>query len=119
VDSGAVDVLRADATCVGGITGLLAVREHARARGIPVSTHIYPELHRHVVLADPGGGLLEAFRADSPFDTPQAFSTPPALELDPSSGVRVVRAPPEPGLGLRIDWEQVERHSTRRRTASR
>jgi L-alanine-DL-glutamate epimerase-like enolase superfamily enzyme len=119
VEDGAVDVLRADATCVGGITGLLAACRLAHARGIPVSTHIYPEIHRHVVLADPAGGPVEAFRPDTPFDTPQAFSAPPAVELDRETGARVVRAPQEPGLGLTVDWEQVERHSSRRLTASR
>lgn len=110
---GAVDGLRADATCAGGLTGLLEVHRIARVAGLPISTHIYPELHRHFALAHADGGPVEAFPPDTPFETPQAFSAPPPLERDGASGVRVVRAPREPGLGLTIDWESVERHAVR------
>lgn len=111
--SGAIDVLRADATCVGGLGGLLDVARHAREHGLGFSTHIYPELHRHVVLARADGGPVEAFRPDTRFETPQAFSAPPPFERDSATGVRILRAPQEPGLGLQIDWESVEHHASR------
>jgi L-alanine-DL-glutamate epimerase-like enolase superfamily enzyme len=42
---GAVDVLRADATCVGGVTRFRRLLESAAQAGVAVSPHIYPSLH--------------------------------------------------------------------------
>lgn len=52
--AGAVDVLQADATRCGGITGFLEAAALAAARGIPFSAHTAPGLHRHACLAAPG-----------------------------------------------------------------
>ncbi len=114
---GAVDVLRADATCVGGLGALLELQRRAHAARVACSTHIYPELHRHVALAHPHGGPVELFRPDTPFETPQAFSRPPATVLDPATGIRVIPAPIAPGLGLEIDWESVDYHAVRTHVA--
>ncbi|MCY1059045.1 enolase C-terminal domain-like protein [Nannocystis sp. SCPEA4] len=43
-----LDVLMADGTRCGGITGLLAVAALAEAHDIPLSTHCAPQLHAHV-----------------------------------------------------------------------
>jgi L-alanine-DL-glutamate epimerase-like enolase superfamily enzyme len=112
---GAADVLRVDATCAGGIGG---ASELLAGLDLPASTHIYPEIHRHLAFAHPGAGPVEAFRPDTPWDAPQAFSAPPATELDTGSGRRVMRPPADAGLGLRIDWERLDRHATRRLSAS-
>jgi L-rhamnonate dehydratase len=45
--AGAVDVLQADATRCGGITGLRAIGALAAAHGIPLSAHCAPALHTH------------------------------------------------------------------------
>jgi L-alanine-DL-glutamate epimerase-like enolase superfamily enzyme len=45
LEAGAVDVLQADATRCGGITGFLEVAALCRARGIPLSAHCAPSLH--------------------------------------------------------------------------
>jgi L-alanine-DL-glutamate epimerase-like enolase superfamily enzyme len=85
--AGAVDVLQADVTRCGGITGLLAVDGLCRARSIPLSAHCAPAIsahaccglaalehleyfHDHVRIEsmlfdgtlDPGGGFLEPDR---------------------------------------------------------
>lgn len=111
-DLGAVDVLRLDATCAGGVSGLVELWRHARSAGVEVSTHVYPEIHRHVVCGLPDSGPLELFRPDAPWDATAQFVEPVALAADASGGV-VAQAPAEPGLGLRIDWERVERASVR------
>ena len=51
LDAQAVDVLQADATRCGGITGLLIVDALCVARGIPLSTHCAPLLHAHPACA--------------------------------------------------------------------
>ena len=51
LDAGAVDVLQADATRCGGITGLLIVDALCAARAIPLSTHCAPLLHAHAACA--------------------------------------------------------------------
>jgi L-alanine-DL-glutamate epimerase-like enolase superfamily enzyme len=47
LDSGAVDVLQADVTRCGGITGLMQVASLCQARHIPLSAHCGPALHVH------------------------------------------------------------------------
>jgi len=45
LDAGAVDVLQADASRCGGITGFLKVASLCEARSIPLSAHTAPSLH--------------------------------------------------------------------------
>jgi L-alanine-DL-glutamate epimerase-like enolase superfamily enzyme len=47
LEAGAVDVLQADATRCGGITGFLTVAALCRAFGVPLSAHTAPSLHAH------------------------------------------------------------------------
>lgn len=54
LDAGAVDVLQADATRCGGITGFLGAAAVAEAHEIPLSAHTAPSIHRHACLAAPG-----------------------------------------------------------------
>ncbi len=48
LEAGAVDVLQADATRAGGITGFLQTAALCEARGVPLSAHCAPSLHAHV-----------------------------------------------------------------------
>ncbi len=48
LDAGAVDVLQADGTRCGGVSGLLAAQALADAHGMPLSAHCAPALHGHV-----------------------------------------------------------------------
>jgi L-alanine-DL-glutamate epimerase-like enolase superfamily enzyme len=47
----AVDVLQADATRCGGITGLLSVAAICQARGLELSAHCAPQVHAHACCA--------------------------------------------------------------------
>ncbi|HWR52365.1 MAG TPA: enolase C-terminal domain-like protein [Bryobacteraceae bacterium] len=47
LECGAVDVLQADATRCGGITGFLAAGALAEAASMPLSAHTSPTLHGH------------------------------------------------------------------------
>lgn len=48
LDAGAVDVLQADVTRCGGITGLARAAAIAGSFGVPVSAHTAPTIHAHV-----------------------------------------------------------------------
>jgi L-alanine-DL-glutamate epimerase-like enolase superfamily enzyme len=53
LEAGAVDVLQADATRCGGITGFLKAAALADSHGLPLSAHTAPALHLHVACAAP------------------------------------------------------------------
>lgn len=61
LQAGAVDVLQADATRCGGISGLLLASALADAQHTPLSTHCAPSLHLHVGCALPRLAHLEWF----------------------------------------------------------
>lgn len=100
--SGLVDVVRVDATTVGGITEALRVIAMASAHGLPVVPHVFPEIHVHlgaafgqvraVELTDPARGYETLHRV---------FST--WVELDGGAFV----APETPGLGVELDWKAI------------
>jgi L-alanine-DL-glutamate epimerase-like enolase superfamily enzyme len=61
VEHGAVDVLQADATRCGGVTGFLAAGVVADASSLPLSAHTAPTVHAHVCCAVPRVRNLEYF----------------------------------------------------------
>src|SRR5215471_6131917 len=61
LNAGAVDVLQADATRCGGITGFLQIGALCEAYHIDLSAHCAPALHRHVACAVPRLRHIEWF----------------------------------------------------------
>jgi L-alanine-DL-glutamate epimerase-like enolase superfamily enzyme len=61
LEAGAVDVLQADATRCGGITGFLRAGVLCEARSMPLSAHCAPALHLHAACALPNFRHLEYF----------------------------------------------------------
>jgi L-alanine-DL-glutamate epimerase-like enolase superfamily enzyme len=59
--AGAVDVLQADATRCGGVTGFLQAATVADAWSLPLSAHTAPSLHAHVCCAVPRARHVEYF----------------------------------------------------------
>jgi L-alanine-DL-glutamate epimerase-like enolase superfamily enzyme len=51
LEAGAVDVLQADITRCGGVTGFLAVAALCQAHNVPLSGHTAPALHTHAACA--------------------------------------------------------------------
>jgi L-alanine-DL-glutamate epimerase-like enolase superfamily enzyme len=100
VSGGAIDVVRLDALAIGGVTGFLRAREDATAAGLPVSPHIYPELHRHLVFAFENVFPVESYGRSGEFDRSLDF-----LEVEDGP---VVAAPTRPGAGIEIDWPVVQ-----------
>ncbi len=61
LEAGAVDVLQADATRCGGITGFLRVGALCEARSLPLSAHCGPSVHAHPACSLPSFRHLEYF----------------------------------------------------------
>ena len=61
IEAGAVDVLQADATRCGGVTGFLQAASLCTAWGIPLSSHTAPAIHMHLDCACTPAIHLEYF----------------------------------------------------------
>ncbi|AYY13931.1 hypothetical protein EF847_15720 [Actinobacteria bacterium YIM 96077] len=104
---GRTDIVRVDATTIGGLTGAAAVIRQAHDRSYPVGCHIYPEIHQHLAHSAAGAEYVEIFPADGRFDAADRFRT---TTVDISAGT--IAPPAEPGLGLGLDWDAIARAST-------
>jgi L-alanine-DL-glutamate epimerase-like enolase superfamily enzyme len=103
----AVDVLRVDATTVGGLTGFRSICEAVGGR-VPISPHVGAEIHQHCAFADRSVSPLEVFAPDRQFDASCAFVSPTSLLWSASNAIS---APSGPGLSLEIDWAVVEENT--------
>ena len=103
LDAQAVDVLQADATRCGGITGLLIVDALCEARGIPLSTHCAPSLHAHPACALKRLRHVEYFHDHVRIEHMlfDGALTPQDGELCPD--------PSRPGLGIELKREDARK----------
>ncbi|HEX2164483.1 MAG TPA: enolase C-terminal domain-like protein [Thermoanaerobaculia bacterium] len=109
----AVDVLQADATRCGGVTGFLAAAALGEAHHRPLSAHCAPALHVALGCACAPLRHLEWF-ADHVRIERAFFDGAP----EPIAGeVRPDRS--RPGLGLELRREEVERYRAGRRSSRR
>ena len=105
LDAGAVDVLQADVTRCGGITGFLQVAALCQAHNVPLSAHTAPTLHTHACCAAPNLRHLEYFhdhvRIEHMFfdGLPQLVSG----QLRPDLS--------RPGMGLELKRADAERYA--------
>lgn len=108
IEHGIVDVLRADASVVGGVGEFLASAALACAHGLQVSPHTHPELHAHLAAAIPN-----LYRAGIEYMDPElgldAFHRLLATRLEIVDGEAVV--PNRPGFGLDLDWDAVREYA--------
>ena len=101
----AIDVVRLDVTQLGSIGRFRAALALAAEAALPVSPHIYPELHQHLAFAHPGITHVELFPADSPFWFTTRFVRSDVFERIADGHLS---PPTRPGLGLELDWDAVE-----------
>jgi L-alanine-DL-glutamate epimerase-like enolase superfamily enzyme len=96
LEAGAVDVLQADATRCGGITGFVGVHALCDAHGLPLSAHCAPALHAALGCALPRVCHLEYFHDHQRIEG-MLFDGAPAV-------VEGTLAPDRarPGLGLAL-----------------
>ena len=102
---GAVDVLQADVTRCGGVTGFLRAGELAAARGRPLSAHCAPNLSAHVMTAVPTARHIEYFH-----DHVRVESLLFDGALEPEQGT-LVPDPDRHGHGLELRRADAERYA--------
>jgi L-alanine-DL-glutamate epimerase-like enolase superfamily enzyme len=105
IDAAAVDVVQADVTRCGGVTGFLKVATLCESAALPLSSHCAPALHLH-----PGC-------AAAPMRHAEFFADHERIERELFDGVSepvdgVLRPDlTRPGHGLEFKWQDAERYA--------
>lgn len=99
VDARACDLVMPDLARIGGVTGWMDAAELASARGIPISSHLFPEVSAHLLAASPTAHWLEYV------DWGDAILQQPLKIVD---GFAIVAD--RPGAGLEWDAAAVEHY---------
>ena len=95
----ACDLVMPDAARIGGVTGWMQAAGVAEAHGIPVSSHLMPEVSAHLLAATPTAHWLEYV------DWTGAIATTPTKIVDGCWPIA-----DRPGTGLDWDPAAVERY---------
>jgi L-alanine-DL-glutamate epimerase-like enolase superfamily enzyme len=103
----ASDIWRLDVTTVGGFTEARRILGLASAFGIPISPHIYVELHVHLAASDAAVISVEYVTPGSEIDLSHRFL---GATLTPVRGRLAV--PTAPGLGIDLDIERIRSSAT-------
>jgi mandelate racemase len=98
LDANACDFFMPDLGKIGGVTGWLRAAALAEARGLPLSTHLYPEVSAHLMAVTPTAHWLEYVDWANPI-----LAEPLALR----DGNAIL--PERPGNGLAWNEEAVAR----------
>jgi len=99
VEAGASDYAMADAMKIGGVTGWLGAAALAEAAGLPLSSHLFPEISAHLLAVAPTGHWLEYVDWANPI-----LQEPLNVEDGRAS------ASETPGIGISWDEEAVSRY---------
>ena len=102
LEARSVDIVMIDLLRVGGIANWMKVAGMAEAFNLPVVSHLFPEIHVHLVAAAPNGLTVEYM----PWSL-RLFEEAPR----PVNGELAV--PSGPGLGLRFDRDVIARYGAR------
>lgn len=105
LETGAVDILQADATRCLGISGFLEAGVLSQAWNLPLSSHTAPALHAHPCCALPRAHSLEWFHDHVRIER-MLFEGAP----EPKNG-RVTANLSHPGLGLRFKRSDAARYA--------
>jgi mandelate racemase len=102
LEAGACDYGMPDAMKIGGVTGWLRTAALAEPSGLPLTSHIFPEISAHLLAASPTAHRLEYLDLASPIlKEPLNIKDGHALVSD------------GPGIGLEWDEKAVERYVVR------
>jgi L-alanine-DL-glutamate epimerase-like enolase superfamily enzyme len=100
LEARSVDIVMIDLLRVGGIANWMKVAGMAQAFNLPVVSHLFPEIHVHLVAAAPNGLTVEYM----PW-TLHLFEEAPVL----ANGE--IHVPARPGLGLTFNRDVIERYT--------
>jgi mandelate racemase len=99
VHARACDLVMPDLARIGGVTGWMDAADLAVARGLPISSHLFPEMSAHLLAASPTAHWLEYV------DWVDAILQEPLKIVD---GRAIVAT--RPGAGLEWDVAALERY---------
>lgn len=104
LDAKAVDVLQADATRCGGITGFLKAGHLCEAYQLPFSSHCAPSVHLHAALALPSFYIAEYFFDHARIETMlfDGVCVPKDGYIKPDSN--------RPGLGIEFKYKDAAKY---------
>lgn len=104
IDLGGIRYVQWDCTRAGGLTEGLRIAAYAMAHGVQIAYHHDPQIHGHLMAAQPHGYCVESFPSipRDPF-WHQVLTQKPKLEAGK------LTLGDEPGFGIEIDWKLVER----------
>lgn len=102
------EIMRLDASVIGGVTGAIGAMELAGARSRTVISHVFPRLHMHFGLAYDSFTAVEAILPEVGADPIEDFYRD-ALSIDGGDFVATDRA----GCGMALDWERLRQFSER------
>ena len=104
LQAGAVDVLQADVTRCGGITGFLQVAALCAAQPLPLSAHTAPSVHVHLGCALEPLRHIEYFHDHARIDEMlfEGVPVPTKGKLHPDSS--------RPGLGLKLRESEARKY---------
>ena len=97
----ATDYVMPDLMRIGGVSGWLRAAKLAEGAGLPMSSHLYPEVSAHLLSATPTAHWLEYVDWAEPFIIPK---------LTIENGV--ARIPGTPGTGVEWDEDAVRHYAT-------
>ncbi len=99
VEAGASSYAMADAAKIGGVTGWLRAAALAESAGLPLSSHIFPEISAHLLAISPTGHWLEYV------DWANPILEEPLTVKDGHASISGA-----PGIGISWDEEGVRRY---------
>jgi len=102
LEAGACDYGMTDAMKIGGVTGWLRTAALAEPVGLPLTSHIFPEISTHLLAASPTAHRLEYL------DTAGSILKEP-VKIEEGHAL----VPHGPGIGLEWDEEAVSRFLVR------
>jgi mandelate racemase len=100
IEAGASDYVMPDAMKIGGVTGWLRTAALAEAAGIPLSSHLFPEISAHLLAVSPTRHWLEYVDWATPILENQ-------LEIEDGHA----SSPDAAGIGISWDVGAVQRYS--------
>ncbi|NIA70787.1 mandelate racemase [Pelagibius litoralis] len=100
IAAGASDLAMIDVMKIGGVTGWMKAAALAEGAGLPVSSHLWPEVSAHLLAVTPGAHLLEYLDLAAP-----VLQQPAQVQ----GGKVVIRD--EPGSGVAWDEAAVSRYA--------
>lgn len=99
IEAGACDYFMPDAAKIGGVSGWLRAAAIGESQGVPLSSHLYPEVSAHLLAATPTAHWLEYVDwAEPVLEAPLSIDDGAAAPAD------------RPGIGIAFKDDAVDRY---------